>query len=223
VNAPVTPPVNPPMITPGDITALILAGGRGTRMGGIDKGLQTFNGTPLALHALRRLQQGGSVASVMLNANRHRPEYAAFGVPVWPDALAGYPGPLAGFLVGLQHCPTPCLLTVPCDTPLLPADLASRLAVALHAHQADIAMACAPETDRDGQTQLRPQPVCCLLRVGLLGSLQQFVAGGQRRVQAWTAQHHTALVPFDLPGDHPQAFFNANTLAELHQLERQTR
>jgi molybdopterin-guanine dinucleotide biosynthesis protein A len=210
------------MIAPQDITALILAGGRGTRMGGIDKGLQTFNGTPLALHTLQRLQMGGDVGSVMLSANRNLPDYAAFGVPVWPDEQADYPGPLAGFLVGLQHCPTPYLLTVPCDTPLLPPDLVSRLAVALEANQADIAMAAAPETDHNGQTKLRPQPVFSLLHQSLLGSLQQFLQAGQRQVQAWTAHHKTTLVPFNQPGDHPQAFFNANTMAELHQLERHT-
>ena len=210
------------MISPQDITALILAGGRGTRMGGIDKGLQTFNGVPLALHTQQRLQIDGGVGSIMINANRHLADYAAFGLPVWPDELADYPGPLAGFLTGLQHCSTPYLLTVPCDTPLLPPDLARRLAAALQADQADIAMAAAPETGRDGQTKLRPQPVFSLLRVGLLDSLQKFIQNDQRQVQAWTAQHNTTLVPFDLPGDHPQAFFNANTLAELHQLERST-
>ncbi len=211
------------MIKPQDITALILAGGRGSRMGGIDKGLQTFNGKPLAQHTLQRLQMGGGIGSVMLNANRNLPGYAKFGVPVWPDDLTDYPGPLAGFLVGLQHCKTPYLLTVPCDTPLLPADLAQRLAAALETEQADIAMATATETDRDGQPQLRPQPVFSLLRLGLLGSLKKFITSGQRQVQAWTAQHKTTLVPFDLPGDDPQAFFNANTLAELNQLERNTR
>lgn len=210
------------MIAPQDITALVLAGGRGTRMGGIDKGLQTFNGKPLVLHALQRLQMGGSIGSVMLNANRNLADYAAFGVPVWPDDLPDYPGPLAGFLIGLQHCTTPYLLTVPCDTPLLPTDLARRLATALEIDQADIATAATPETDHNGQRKLRPQPVFSLLHRRLLDSLQKFVASGQRQVQAWTAQHKTTLVPFDLPSDHPQAFFNANTLAELHQLERHT-
>ncbi len=213
--------MNPlPMISPQDITALILAGGRGTRMGGIDKGLQTFNGVPLAQHTLWRLQMGGGIGSVMLSANRNLCDYAALGVPVWPDDVADYPGPLAGFLVGLQHCSTPYLLTVPCDTPLLPPDLACRLAAALQADQADIAMATAPELGRDGQTHLRPQPVVSLLRVGLRDSLQKFIQSGHRQVQAWTAQHKTTLVPFDRPSDDPQAFFNANTLAELHQLER---
>ena len=106
------------MIEPQDITGLILAGGRGSRMGGVDKGLQTFNGMPLALHTLTRLQMGGGVGQTMINANRNLAAYESFGVPVWPDGLADYAGPLAGFLTGLERCETPWLVTVPCDTPL---------------------------------------------------------------------------------------------------------
>jgi len=202
-----------------DITALILAGGRGSRMGGVDKGLQAFNGLPLALHTLNRLQMGGGVDSVMINANRNLAAYESFGVQVWPDGMADYPGPLAGFLTGLERCETPYLLTVPCDTPLLPLDLAARLACALEADQADIAMAAAPQAGRDGQLQLRAQPVFCLLKVQLLESLVRFTQDGGRKIDAWTALHKTVVVPFDRPGDDPHAFFNANTLAELHQLE----
>ena len=207
------------MILAHDITGLILAGGRGSRMGGVDKGLQTFNGMPLALHTLTRLQLSGGVGTVMINANRNLAAYESFGVPVWPDGLADYAGPLAGFLTGLERCETPYLLTVPCDTPLLPFDLANRLAAALEAEDADIAMAAAPEAGRDGQMQLRTQPVFCLLRIELLESLVRFTQDGGRKIDAWTALHTTAVVPFDAPGDNPQAFFNANTLAELHQLE----
>lgn len=210
------------MIPAQDMTGLILAGGRGSRMGGVDKGLQTFNGMPLALHTLTRLQLGGGVGEIMINANRNLAAYESFGVPVWPDGLADYAGPLAGFLTGLERCETPYLLTVPCDTPLLPMDLASRLAVGLEGDDADIAMAAAPEKDRDGQLQLRAQPVFCLLRIGLLESLVRFTQDGGRKIDAWTALHKTVLVPFNAPGDHPQAFFNANTLAELHQLEGST-
>lgn len=207
------------MIHPNDITGLILAGGRGSRMGGVDKGLQTFNGMPLAQHALKRLQMGGSVGPILLNANRNLPAYEAFGVPVWPDGLADYAGPLAGFLTGLAHCKTPFLLTVPCDSPLFPLDLVPRLAQALEAAGADMAMAAAPETGQDGQLQVRSQPVFCLLRVTLLDSLTQFTQAGGRKIGAWTAQHNTVLVPFDQPGDDPRAFCNTNTLAELRQLE----
>jgi len=101
-----------------DITGLVLAGGRGSRMGGVDKGLQLFHGTPLALHTLQRLQS--QVGICLINANRNLPTYESYGVPVWPDALADYPGPLAGFLTGLEHCATPYLMTVPCDTPRSP-------------------------------------------------------------------------------------------------------
>lgn len=207
------------MINPTDITALILAGGRGSRMGGVDKGLQNFMGLPLALHTLTRLQMSGGVGQVMINANRNLAAYESFGVAVWPDVLADYAGPLAGFLTGLERCETPYLLTVPCDTPLLPLDLAQRLAAALEAEDADIAMAAAPEAGKDGQMQVRTQPVFCLLRTELLESLVRFTQDGGRKIDAWTALHPTAVVAFDAPGDDPQAFFNANTLAELQQLE----
>ena len=207
------------LIDPHNITAVILAGGRGSRMGGVDKGLQSFKGLPLALHTLQRLQLGGGVGELMINANRNLAAYESFGVPVWPDALADYAGPLAGFLTGLERCETPYLLTVPCDTPQLPMDLAQRLAAALVAQNAELAMVSAPETGRDGHLHLRAQPVFCLLRVALLESLVRFTQAGGRKIDAWTAQHTTALVPFDAPGDDPQAFFNANTLAELQLLE----
>ena len=207
------------MISTQDMTALILAGGRGSRMGGVDKGLQNFMGLPLALHTLTRLQMGGGVGQIMINANRNLAAYESFGVPVWPDVLADYAGPLAGFLTGLERCETPYLLTVPCDTPLLPLDLAQRLAQALEAEDADIAMAAAPESGKDGHMQVRTQPVFCLLRTGLLESLVRFTQDGGRKIDAWTALHRTAVVAFDAPGDDPQAFFNANTLAELQQLE----
>ena len=196
-----------------DITAVILAGGRGSRMGGVDKGLQNFRGVPLALHVLLRLQP--QVAQVMINANRNLSAYESFGVEVWPDALADYAGPLAGFLTGLEHCETPWLVTVPCDTPLFCTDYVARLAEAAAREDAQIAMACAPEEDGG----LRPQPVFCLLRADLLESLVVFTRDGGRKIDAWTAQHKTVLVPFDRPGDEPRAFFNANTMAELQALD----
>ncbi len=206
------------MIQPHEITAMVLAGGRGSRMGGADKGLQNFNGIPLALHTLMRLQmqEGQRVGDFMINANRNLGAYEAFGVPVWPDNLADFPGPLGGFLTGLERCETPFLLTVPCDTPRLPLDLAERLATAFDDPTTEIAMAAAPEDDG----QLRTQPVFCLMPVGLLESLTQFTQEGGRKIDAWTARHRTAVVPFDRPEDDPKAFFNANTLAELHALEK---
>jgi len=198
------------------ITALILAGGRGTRMGGTDKGLQNFRGLPLALHTLMRLQlQTMAPQEVLINANRNLSAYESLGVPVWPDSIDGFAGPLAGFLTGLERCETPWLLTVPCDTPLFPLDLVERLFKAMADEDADIAMAAAPEADGT----VRPQPVFCLLQVDLLESLVKFTQGGGRKIDAWTGQHRCAIVPFDLPKDSPTAFSNANTLAELQQLE----
>jgi molybdopterin-guanine dinucleotide biosynthesis protein A len=200
------------------ITGLILAGGRGSRMGGIDKGLQNFRGLPLALQTLMRLQlQSLPLQEVMINANRNLAAYESLGVPVWPDSIDGFAGPLAGFLTGLERCETPLLLTVPCDTPLFPLDLVERLVAALDAQDADLAMAAAPEAQSNGT--VRPQPVFCLLKTELLESLVKFTQGGGRKIDAWTGQHRCAIVPFDLPGDSPQAFANANTLAELQQLE----
>jgi molybdopterin-guanine dinucleotide biosynthesis protein A len=201
-----------------EVTAMVLAGGRGSRMGGVDKGLQKFNGTPLALHTVLRLQmqEGGFIGDLMVNANRNLAAYEAFGVPVWPDTLDGYAGPLAGFLTGLERCETPYLLTVPCDTPLFPLDLARRLAAAFDDPATEMAMAAAREEDG----QLRPQPVFCLMGVQMLESLVAFTQAGGRKIDHWTAQHRTVIVPFDQPGDAPQAFYNANTLAELHALEQ---
>jgi molybdenum cofactor guanylyltransferase len=202
------------MINVTDITGLILAGGRGSRMGGVDKGLQNFNGIPLALHTLLRLQMqsSGPMAQVMINANRNLAAYEAFGASVWPDVLADYAGPLAGFLTGLERCESPYLVTVPCDTPLFPLDLVARLAQAMHDQDADIAMVAAPESDGHGESTVRAQPVFCLMRIELLESLADFTHNGGRKIDAWTALHTVALVPFDLP-------FNANTLAELQSLE----
>ncbi|MEY4645166.1 MAG: molybdenum cofactor guanylyltransferase MobA [Hylemonella sp.] len=205
------------MIEPQDITGLILAGGRGSRMGGADKGLQNFNGMPMALYTLLRLQP--QVGAVIINANRNLGAYESFGVPVWPDVLEDYAGPLAGFLTGLERCETPYLVTVPCDTPNFPSDLVVRLAQALDRQQADIAMAAAPETGKDGQRVVRSQPVFCLLRAELMESLAEFTRQGGRKIDAWTAQHQSVLVPFDTPADDPRAFANANTASELQQLE----
>jgi molybdopterin-guanine dinucleotide biosynthesis protein A len=204
-------------IAPQEITGLILAGGRGSRMGGVDKGLQNFNGIPLALHTLMRL--GPQVESVMVNANRNLSAYESFGASVWPDASADFAGPLSGFLVGLERAETPYVLTVPCDTPRLPLDLAERLAEALVREDADIAMAAAPETDEHGQAQVRTQPVFCLMKIELSESLVKFTYSGGRKIDAWTAQHKTVVVPFDAEGDDPLAFANVNTLTELQALE----
>ena len=203
------------MIDISEITGVILAGGRGSRMGGVDKGLQNFNDVPLALHTQLRLSP--QVGELLINANRNLAAYESFGVPVWPDAtsLGDFAGPLAGFLTGLERSETAFMLTVPCDTPLFPHDLVARLAAALEAEDAEIAMAAAREEDG----QLRPQPVFCLMRAELLESVVRFTHGGGRKIDAWTALHKTVLVPFDQPTDDARAFCNANSLSELRQLE----
>jgi molybdopterin-guanine dinucleotide biosynthesis protein A len=197
------------MIDRDDITGLILAGGRGSRMGGVDKGLQAHLGMPLALHALLRLAP--QVGEVMINANRNLAAYESMGVPVWPDVLADYPGPLAGFLTGLERCATPYLATVPCDSPHFPEDLVARLADRLDGEDAEIAVAA---TSEDGE--LRLQPVFCLMRASVMESLVRFTGGGRRKIDAWTATLRQVAVAFD----DARAFVNANTLAELRELQR---
>jgi len=203
------------------ITAVLLAGGQGMRMGGVNKGLQLFGGVPLARNALARLGlQSCQPAQVLISANRDLQDYRALGVPVWPDSVPGYAGPLAGFLTGLAHCRTPLLLTLPCDVPRFPLSLCERMAQALHEAQAEIVMALAP----DDTGAAHPQPVFCLLRAdaqtGLHASLAAFLAGGGRKVRAWAAQHRMALAHFDAPQDDPRAFANANTLEELRAIEQ---
>ena len=195
-------------IAPHDITGLILAGGRGSRMGGVDKGLQNHLGLPLAMHALLRLTP--QVGAVLINANRNLSAYESMGVPVWPDPMGDYPGPLAGWLAGLEHCETPYMVTVPCDTPGFPLDLVARLAQALVDADAELAMAA---TREDGVVQV--QPVFCLLKTTLLESLVAYLHAGQRKIDRWTAQHRVAEVVFD----DAAAFFNANTMAELQLLQ----
>jgi molybdopterin-guanine dinucleotide biosynthesis protein A len=187
-----------------DITGLVLAGGRGTRMGGADKGLQLYQGLPLAQHALNRLAP--QVAGVMINANRNVPIYQALGVPVWPDDLPDFPGPLAGMLAGLRHCQTPFLATVPCDSPHFPVDLVARLAAGLTQNGTDMATAHTREGDR-----LFPQPVFCLMKVSLLHHLQAFIDSGERKTGAWPRSQRNAQVIFE----DEAAFMNINTLDEL--------
>jgi molybdenum cofactor guanylyltransferase len=197
------------MIETKDITGLILAGGRGSRMGGVDKGLQNHHGVPMAMHALLRL--GPQVGELMINANRNLGAYESMGAPVWPDSLPDYAGPLAGFLTGLEHCETPYLVTVPCDSPLFPDDLVQRLAQALEREGAEIAMAATREGDA-----LQVQPVFCLMKTELIESLVRFTQSGQRKIDKWTALHRCVEVPFD----DAQAFANANTADELRQLQQ---
>ncbi|MEA3160263.1 MAG: molybdenum cofactor guanylyltransferase [Gammaproteobacteria bacterium] len=189
------------------VTGLVLAGGRGTRMGGVDKGLQMHLGVPLAQYALERLRP--QVGALMLNANRNLDAYKSMGAPVWPDEIPEYPGPLAGMLAGLTHCSTPYLATVPCDTPNFPPDVVARLAEAL---EIDGEMATAYTQEAEG---LRAQPVFCLMKASLRDSLNAFIRSGERKTGLFAAQHHSTRVVFH----DPAAFANANTLDELADLQ----
>ncbi len=195
------------------ISALILAGGRGTRMGRVDKGLQPFRGGTLVSHVLQRLAP--QVASVTVNANRNLDAYGALGVQVLPDELEGYEGPLAGLQTGLRHCATDLLLTAPCDSPFLPADLAQRLHEALNAQGADLAVASTQETDEDGKPRTQLHPVFCLVRKSALPALDAYLKTGSRKMDGWYKSIKVAEVPFS----DAAAFRNINTLAELQTEE----
>lgn len=191
-----------------DVTGLILAGGRASRMGGVDKGLEPLHGQALVGHVLSRL--GPQVAGVLISANRNRERYAVFGWPVLADEAGDYAGPLAGIATGLRHCPTPWLVTAPCDTPGLPVDLVSRLGAALAAEKATVALAAT----RDPDGRQRTQPVFTLVATALLPDLEAWLASGERRVEAWLRRHRCAVVDFD----DAAAFRGANTVAELRAL-----
>ena len=203
------------MIDKNSVTALLLAGGRGSRMGHVDKGLQKFRGSTMASHVLQRLapQVGGSA----INANQNLDAYAAFAVPVWPDDLQGFEGPLAGLETGLRRCSTDYLVTAPCDSPFVPADLVARLAQALESEGADLALAETEEPGADGVMRVQPQPVFALVKVSALPHLSAYLAGGGRRMDGWYASIKVVRVRFD----DSAAFRNINTLHELQQFEQE--
>jgi molybdopterin-guanine dinucleotide biosynthesis protein A len=192
------------------ITGLILAGGRGTRMGTVDKGLQAFGGKPMVAHVMERLAP--QVGGLMINANQNLDTYRTFGFPVVPDQVPGFAGPLAGLQAGLAHCATPYLVTAPCDSPFLPDDLVGRLSEAVLQANADLAVAITGE----GTTR-QPHPVFCLLKSSLLPSLETYLAQGGRKVDAWYASLRVAEVKFD----DEAAFRNINTLEELQRYQAQ--
>jgi molybdopterin-guanine dinucleotide biosynthesis protein A len=190
---------------PAAITGLILAGGRGQRMGGVDKGLQPWRGVALVDHALARLAP--QVREVMISANRNAALYATRTARVLADESDDYPGPLAGILAGLRAAATPWLAVVPCDSPQLPPDLVARLAQACAGAQGAVV-----QRDR-GDAGLRLEPVCCLLSTALADDLARYLAEGGRKVEGWVARH-AAPVRFDRPDD-AAAFANVNTPADL--------
>ena len=183
------------------ITGVVLAGGRSRRMGGQDKGLLSVAGQPLAVHAVRRLSP--QVSAVLINANRNFPAYEAFQCQVISDSFGPYYGPLAGMLAAMSAAVTPLLLSVPCDSPWLPAGYAQRMYAALVENRAELSVA------HDGQ---RLQPVFALLPTRLKESLQRYLEAGGRKIDRWYAAHAMALVDFS---DHPEMFRNINTPADL--------
>jgi molybdopterin-guanine dinucleotide biosynthesis protein A len=189
------------------ISAIILAGGRATRMNGIDKGWALLKQRALISHVIARLSP--QVDDITINANRELERYAMLGYPVWADTYPDFVGPLAGISLGLQHAQHQFLLSVPCDCPLLPLDLADRLLAAINQHQAEIAVA---------SSHGRSHPVFCLCKKSVLPSLQSYLQQGNRRVSDW--QKSLAYVEVDFT-DTAQAFINLNTADDLAALEWQ--
>lgn len=188
------------------ITGLILAGGRGSRMGSVDKGLQIFRGITMVAHVLERLSP--QVDEILINANRNLDDYAAFGHRVVPDAIDGFAGPLAGLHIGMTHATHPLVVTTPCDSPFLPLDLVTRLRTAMEKENADLAVA---------KTFDQPHPVFCLTKASLAPHLQAFLESGQRKIDKWYTSLKVVEVPFD---DEEAAFSNINTIDELKSFEQ---
>ncbi len=188
------------------VAGVILAGGLGRRMGGVDKGLQPLRGRPMVRWVLERFAP--QVDEVLINANRHAEEYSALGCRVVGDRIAGFAGPLAGLHAALCATGLPFVATVPCDSPFLPADLVARLKSALLRQAADLATVRAL-----GQLH----PVFCMCRRSVLPGLTEFLEGGGRKVEAWHRTLAAAVeVDFD---DQAEAFSNINTREELAHFE----
>jgi len=198
------------MITSEHITGLILAGGRAQRMGGIDKGLIPFHGKALIESAISRLKP--QVSTILINANRSITKYSHYGYPVLMDETPDFSGPLAGFSVGLKHCKTPYLLTSPCDSPLLPTDLAEKMAAELEGNHLELVFASSKE--KDGK--IWSQPVFCLMRSDLQDSLNSFLSKGDLKIDRWFKELRSSSVLFE----NSQAFANVNTPEELSALEK---
>jgi molybdenum cofactor guanylyltransferase len=188
------------------ICGLVLAGGQGRRMGGVDKGLQLLHGLPLIQHVIDRLRP--QVSSVLINANQNHERYKEFGCSVVPDRISGFAGPLAGLDAGLHATDAPLIVTVPCDSPFLPPDLVARLEAARGSVDADVAVA---------RTGSQPHPVFALVCTRARSHLADFLARGERKIDLWYASLNVVEVAFD---DEAEAFANINTRAELAQHER---
>ncbi len=181
------------------VSGIVLAGGQGRRMGGVDKGLQPLRGKPMVVWALERLAP--QVDEIIVNANQNLETYARFGHRVVADAIGGYAGPLAGLHAGLTAANNPLAVTVPCDSPFLPFDLVARLREALGDNELAVA-----------KTGEQPHPVFSMVRRSVLEHLTKFLSGGGRKIDAWYASLRVVEVPFD---DEADAFRNINTREEL--------
>jgi len=181
------------------VSGIVLAGGQGRRMGGLDKGLQLLRGKPMVQWAIERL--AAQVDEVLVNCNQNLEAYARFGYRLVPDEIGGFAGPLAGLHAGLKAASQPLVVTVPCDSPFLPHDLVRRLKQHIGANQLAVA-----------KTGDQPHPVFSLVRKDALEALERFLAGGGRKMDAWYAGLPTVEVSFD---DEADAFLNINTLEEL--------
>ena len=189
-----------PPIRRDDITGVVLAGGMGRRMGGVDKGLVELSGRPMVAHVIARLSP--QVGPLFINANQNQDRYAAFGFPVVPDDVSGFAGPLAGLHAGLTHATTDWVVTVPCDSPFLPLDLAARLGAGVTRAGAQLAVA---------RTFDQPHPVFAIVRRDVLPHLSAYLDAGGRKIDAWYATLATVEVAFDEPVDRMplvNAFFD---------------
>jgi molybdenum cofactor guanylyltransferase len=195
-------------ITAADIHAVVLAGGEGRRMGGLDKGLAVFHGQALAQRAALRL--AASVGRVSINANRNLEHYQALGFDAFNDGLATYEGPLGGVLAALRTCTAPYLAVLPCDVPFFPEDIFTQLASKLATSQARVAMPLVTQTDGS----VFPDPVFMLMHVCVLPDLEAYFAAGGRKITTWAGKAGLSLVAFDAP-QHARAFMDADTAQAL--------
>jgi len=193
------------MLNKHNVTAVILAGGKGSRMDGKDKGLVALANRPLIEYVIDAIKP--QTETLILNANRNQEQYSHYGYPVISDSLDDFQGPLAGYYSALKCAETSHIVTLPCDGPLLPSDLVERLILALNKNNAEIAVA------HDGE---RMQPVYSLIPITLSDSLKSFLDTGERKIDIWYKQHRIALADFS---DCPQTFRNINTTEQRDRLQ----
>ena len=188
-----------------DITAVILAGGKGRRLGGQDKGLVHYKNKPLIEHVIERIKP--QVKTIIVNANRNQETYANYGFPVINDELSDFQGPLAGFATAMKSVTTSHIMTLPCDGPLLPNNLVTRMLEKMD--DASDTLVVAHNGDR-------LQPVYALIPISLINSLEQFLEEGNRKIDLWYARHTMQIADFS---DIPNAFDNINTEEQKQNME----